>query len=694
MNLDKSYSGIPWKAGGRTHAGVDCVGLAALWLREQMGIEVAPPVTDETSDAAAVLQQYCKTGEWERGDVVFFRLKKSGRVCHVATHLGEGKLLHILSGVQSRIDNGPTLLARLGFEVAGVISPRDSAALCKALSDQQVGWAQVALIVIAVALSLASSYLAPTLSGFKSKNGIYGDGSLLTQRNPEIPLADLLGEVVVSGNSVYQQLGEKGASVTPTAQKWNQIVILGSGPVSLIDYDTGLQIKGVTYSDKYFFDGTGFDGIYPNPAQDKAEAVTGSILSESAVPSVTFYDGAHGLTVPVDIRASYDRTFPIYGFSGCAYLVLRQMNAEKFQNFNMTCRVQGRYCRTFTSSGFIRSYVPAEEHTGDGTTVRFKLAHEDIAVVERVQVNSVDFDPMSATDQSGDVYHVNMLKGYIEFLTAPGVGVTIIVEYRYFAREWSQNPAMLLVYLLTEKRRGKGFDESRIDWYNADVLRDFCDDEIDWHGTDGVTTGPRYTANYAVDDRKPIQDHMQAILDACNSIMFLTAGKFVMRSRENTTSVFTFDSSNILVDDNGSTFSAELVDRGSKANRVKVLYQSEANLNAENEVAADDDVNQLTRSDRVGNDGVVEENLKFPALTGQAQAELLAEMAVAERVNSNYQYTWKTNIQGIPLQPGDVVDVESDVMGDSRTMRVQSIEHDAQDRVTITAGEFVAPVIL
>src|SRR5438445_6639965 len=46
---DLGYVGIAWKDGGRTRDGLDCAGLAALWLKEQMGIEFgdfSPPIQE------------------------------------------------------------------------------------------------------------------------------------------------------------------------------------------------------------------------------------------------------------------------------------------------------------------------------------------------------------------------------------------------------------------------------------------------------------------------------------------------------------------------------------------------------------------------------------------------------------------------------------------------------------------------
>ena len=116
---------------------------------------------------------------------------------------------------------------------------------------------------------------------------------------------------------------------TPMAlqQMWNQAIILCAGPADLLDVGTALQINGLTVSDQSFFNGVTAQGIQIDPDQTKAAAITGTFGADSNVPSVSLYDGAYDIEVPVDIRAEYDRNFPLYGFSGCSYLVLRFANA-------------------------------------------------------------------------------------------------------------------------------------------------------------------------------------------------------------------------------------------------------------------------------------------------------------------------------------------------------------------------------
>jgi hypothetical protein len=693
--IDFKFVGIPWKDKGRARAtGVDCAGLAALFLVEELGIALDVPAVSAPIKCEEVIHSFHpgRHATLLRGDLLFFK-NASGEIRHVAIHLGDDRWLHIVQGCESRIDNGLKLMRRLKLYPAGWLAASETRNVVAALGDPKLGWVQVVLLVISIGLAVASYALQPKLSRQGNKYGRYGFDALVTQQTPEIPLADLVGAVVVAGNSPYTSQAEKGAGGTASSQKANKVVILGSAPFEEIDYQTGLKINGLSWSDKYFKDGTAIEGIYIDPAQTKDAAVTGTIGADSNVPSVSLYTGAHGITVPVDVRAQYDREFPIYGFSGCGYLVFRLIDSTKFQNFNVTCRVKGRKCRTFNTSGFIVTTASGESLTGaDGTKVRFKLAFEDVISVSSLTVNGTGHSEISAGAQTGNVYQLNRTKGYVEFLTAPAAAATITITYTYYPRAWTQNPASQLVYVLTEAGRGKGFDGSRIDWDAAVDMRDYCDADVTWSGANGSVTEDRYRTNYAIDFRKPIQEHIQAILDGCNGSLFLSGGKFVMVARTTGSSVFSFTEATILAD----SFDSEMLDRSERANRIKLLFHSDESHNAETEVIADDLADQRAREDRMGNLGVVEANLKLPAVTIQTQAERLAESALREQVGLRWMVEFTANIKGLALQPQDVIDVthSSQPAWSAKLFRIDHLSHDENDRLVIQASEYVesAPI--
>ena len=706
--IHQSYVGIPWKAGGRDRAGVDCLGLAMLWLSEELGIQlgevrsdagapspesvrwkrgalVAQSLSDVEIDCGPESLRW-KRGALERGDLVFFRHVRRNE-WHIAVNLGSGLLLHILQGYESRIDNGPTLLARAGLLTVGALGPRQVREALQVLGNGKLGEQLVVGLVVAI-VSMAVSYaLRPKSPKFKNSAGRYSDQGAVTQVNPELPLPDLLGSVVTAGNAVYTALQDWSESAGTTA-KWTKIVVLGSAPFEEIDYQLGLMINGTSVASLHW----SVYGIVVDPAQTRDEAVLGTIGSASNVPSVTLYEGEPGITVPVDIRANYDRTFPLSGFPGCAYLVFRLISATLFSSFNVTAKVKGRKCRAFGSAGFTVSTATAENLAGaDGSKVRFKLTFEDIAAITSLTVGATSYAEISAAVNTGNVVQLNRTKGFIEFLAAPAPASTITITYTYYPRAWTSNPASQIVYLLTERARGKGLDATKIDWARAVTFRDACDTEVFWETGECASASARYSANYAIDSRRPMQEHLQSLLDASNGILFQSGGKFVLKMRTAGTTLFSFTAANILV----GTFQSELIDRSERRNRIKVLLHAEENQNAETEVVVDDPADQDAREARLGNAGVSEENLKFPALTSVAQAQRLAHSILQQEVQGRWTCSLTTNVQGLALEPGDVVDVTHAAYPDwsAKLCVIEELSYDDQDRLQLRLSEYVAAAL-
>ena len=688
MIPDEKYVGIPWKDGGRNFAGADCVGLTCLFLNLEYGFSGPVPASDTKSDSIDPLIAPFPfiESKLKRGDVVFFRDRK-GELRHVATWLGNGRLLHTFKGGPSRIENGFRLAKRIGMEPVAAVPAVEAEVLALALSSNKLGdpstWILLTIVIIA---SLASSFLMPLLARQGNRYGKYGFDGLVTQNSPEIPLPDILVEVTIAGNSPYTQLRDKNLSVSnPVVQAANKIVILCSGPILSLDLaNFDLLINGLSYSDQSF----STQGVAVNPAQTEAEAVYGSIGGGSAIPSFSIYDGSYGTSVPVDVRAQFDRTFPVYGYSGCSYLVFRLINSQVFSSFNLNARLQGRLCRTYNSSGFIVNTSSGETlAAGDGVTTRFKLLNWDVLAVSSVTVNGTSYSPISPAAQSGNVFFLNATKGYVEFLTAPASSAVIVVTYTYYPRTWTQCPADLLVYLLTEKFRGKGFDASRIDWPRAVAFQTYCNAVVTWIDSLGQWTAPRYECNYAVDFRKPIQEHIQALLDSTNAYLFISGGKFVMKPRMQDSSVFSFNEGNILMD----SFSSELVDRTIRPNRIKLFYHDQTAYNSETEIDLDDAVDQSSRASRVGNDGVVEQTLKYPAIDNAQQAQRVGQVLIRESVNYLWTCVFKTTVLGLALEPGDIVDVthSSQPSWNQKLFRIEDIAYGDDDRMEMQFSEYV-----
>jgi len=689
---DEKYVGVPWKDGGRNFAGCDCVGLTCLWLKNEFGFKAPVPSSEQRpADLKNLLAGHgFEEKKLARGDVVFFA-HKDGEIRHVAVWLGGGKLLHTFRGAPSRIENGFTLSRRVGMTPVASVNVREAEILAQALADKQLGdpttWI---LIGVSIFLSVASALISMLLLPSKGNNyGKYSFNGLLTQNSPEIPLPDILGNVTVAGNSPYTQLADKNLTITSQQQQAaNKVVVLASGPIWDVDSNNlNILINGLTYTDASFFSGDQTTGIALNPTQDKANAVSGTIGSDTYVPSLTIYDGHHDLIVPVDIRASYDRTFPVYGYSGAAYMVFRLINSSVFTSFNLNSTVQGRLCRTYDSSGFITATSTAEAvGTGDGSTVRFKLANWDVAALSSLTVGGTAYTQIAPGNQTGNVFNLNATKGFIEFITAPGSGAAVVATYAYYVRAWTQCPADQLVYLLTEKGRGKGYDSGKINWACAVAFQTYCNASVTWTNSAGVATTPRYTTNYAVDFRKPIQEHIKALCDASHACLFISGGKFVMKAITQATSIFSFNESNILED----SFDANLVERSQLPNRVKVFFNDQSTYNSQTEVDIDNQADQEARVARVGNDGVVEQTLQFTAIDNDSQADRIGQVLLAEASNVFWTANFKTTVLGLALEPGDVIDLthSSQPAWNQKLFRVENLQYGDDDRLELQVSEY------
>ena len=192
--------------------------------------------------------------------------------------------------------------------------------------------------------------------------------------------------------------------------------------------------------------------------------------------------------------------------------------------------------------------------------------------------------------------------------------------------------------------------------------------------------------NYAIDVRKPIQEHIRAVLDSAYACLFIANGRFIMRCRKAESTVFSFNAGNILK----GSFTSEMLDRAQRANRVNVFYHSKDTYNAETGIVRDDVFDQDNRADRAGNRGIMDETLHMLAVDSETQAERMAEMMLCENVTTRWAGEFKTNIKGLALEPMDVIDIThpSQPSWNQKLFRIEDITHDENDHLAIKFTEY------
>lgn len=110
MNYNK-YIGLPYLSNGRTEAGLDCWGLACLFYKQELGIDL-PSYSELYSDAndVAVPQLIAEYRDaWEPvhsgapGDLCLFNIY--GEPAHVGVYIGDNKFLHAREGRDSVVES-------------------------------------------------------------------------------------------------------------------------------------------------------------------------------------------------------------------------------------------------------------------------------------------------------------------------------------------------------------------------------------------------------------------------------------------------------------------------------------------------------------------------------------------------------------------------------------------------------------
>ena len=108
----REYIGIPFSHQGKDWDGCDCWGLVLLFYENEFGIKL-PSFHDDYETADKSRQIHSVTNRekdsWKRfdepeyGDVILMRFR--GFECHVGIYLENDKMLHIMRGTDSCIEN-------------------------------------------------------------------------------------------------------------------------------------------------------------------------------------------------------------------------------------------------------------------------------------------------------------------------------------------------------------------------------------------------------------------------------------------------------------------------------------------------------------------------------------------------------------------------------------------------------------
>lgn len=265
----------------------------------------------------------------------------------------------------------------------------------------------------------------------------------------------------------------------------------------------------------------------------------------------------------------------------------------------------------------------------------------------------------------------------------PSVSAVVMGKKVYDTRTkktaYSTNPAMCLRDFMLSKRYGLGR------WISADDLdedswnkaADYCDEEISFLDASGaVIKAKRFELNMVIDQKNNALDWIQEILANFQGYLTLTNGKFKLHIEQQTDIAYKFN------DDNCSDLSVTPLSLNDTPNKYVVKIIDPRNNWTTVACNVEDYADQKERQK------IITKEVNLNGTTSQYQALRLARFYRDQNLACPLTLSWKTGINGMHLEPGDVVTVSYHGVFTELPVRITEIKQDDDGKFNITGRQY------
>lgn len=265
----------------------------------------------------------------------------------------------------------------------------------------------------------------------------------------------------------------------------------------------------------------------------------------------------------------------------------------------------------------------------------------------------------------------------------PSVSAVVMGKKVYDTRtkktEYSTNPAMCLRDFMLSKRYGLGR------WISADDLdedswnkaADYCDEEISFLDASGaVIKAKRFELNMVIDQKNNALDWLQEILANFQGYLTLTNGKFKLHIESQTDISYKFN------DDNCSDLSVTPLSLNDTPNKYVVKIIDPRNNWSTVACNVEDYADQKERQK------IITKEVNLNGTTSQYQALRLARFYRDQNLACPLTLSWKTGINGMHLEPGDVVTISYHGVFTELPVRITEIKQDDDGKFNITGRQY------
>lgn len=265
----------------------------------------------------------------------------------------------------------------------------------------------------------------------------------------------------------------------------------------------------------------------------------------------------------------------------------------------------------------------------------------------------------------------------------PSVSAVVMGKKVYDTRTkktaYSTNPAMCLRDFMLSKRYGLGR------WISADDLdedswnkaADYCDEEISFLDASGaIIKAKRFELNMVIDQKNSALDWLQEILANFQGYLTLTNGKFKLHIESQTDISYKFN------DDNCSDLSVTPLSLSDTPNKYVVKIIDPRNNWTTVACNVEDYADQKERQK------IITKEVNLNGTTSQYQALRLARFYRDQNLACPLTLSWKTGINGMHLEPGDVVTVSYHGVFTELPVRITEIKQDDDGKFDITGRQY------
>lgn len=265
----------------------------------------------------------------------------------------------------------------------------------------------------------------------------------------------------------------------------------------------------------------------------------------------------------------------------------------------------------------------------------------------------------------------------------PSVSAVVMGKKVYDTRTkktaYSTNPAMCLRDFMLSKRYGLGR------WITADDLdedswnrvADYCDEEISFLDASGaIIRAKRFELNMVIDQKNSALDWVQEILANFQGYLTLTNGKFKLHIEQQTDVSYKFN------DDNCSDLSVTPLSLNDTPNKYTVKIIDPRNNWSSVACNVEDYADQKERQK------IITKEVNLNGTTSQYQALRLARFYRDQNLACPLTLSWRTGINGMHLEPGDVVTISYHKVFTDLPVRITEIKQDDDGKFELTGRQY------